>query len=207
MKLYSNPLSPNSRRPVVVAKHLGLEVEHVIMDFAKGDLKKPEFVAINPSGRIPVLVDGDLVLTESRAICQYFASKKPESGLLGSDERGRADVARWQFWDACHLSPPTGTLTFEKLLKPMLGLGEASPTAVNDALERFALNAKTLEGHLKGRDWLVGKSLTIADYTVACSLMYAAACELSLEPYPSIKAWFGRVRELEAWRQTEPKMG
>ena len=207
MKLYTNPFSPNARRPALVAKHLCLEVEDVILELGKGDLRKPEFLAINPNGRVPVLVDGDFVLTESRAIMQYLASKKPEAGLLPADERARADVTRWQLWDAEHLSAATNTLTFEKLLKPMLGMGEASATAVSDALGRFERAAKVLEAHLEGRDWVVGKALTIADYTLACALMYAGAVELSLEPYPNIKAWMGRIRELDAWRQTEPKMG
>jgi len=207
MKLYINPLSPNARRATVVARHLGLAVEEVSLDFAKGELRKPEFLAINPNGRVPALVDGDYVLTESRAIMQYLAAQKPAAGLLPTDERARADVVRWQFWDAEHFSAATSTLAFEKLLKPMMGLGETSATAVADALGRFERAAKVLDAHLKGRDWMVGKSLTVADYTLACSLMYAGPCELSLEPYPNIKAWFGRIRELGAWRATEPKQG
>ncbi len=73
---------------------------------------------------MPTLVDGDYVLTESRAIMQYLASKKPESGLLPRDEAARADVTRWQFWDASHFSPHLGTLAFEKLLKGMMGMGD-----------------------------------------------------------------------------------
>ena len=207
MKLYSNPFSPNARRAALVAKHLGLAVETVTLDFGKGELRKPEFLALNPNGRVPVLVDGDFVLTESRAIMQYLASKKPEAGLLPSDERGRADVTRWQLWDAEHFAAATNTIVFEKMLKPMMGLGETSAAAVTDALGRFERAAKVLDAHLKGRDWIVGRSLTIADYTLGCALMYAGPCELSLDPYPNIKAWMGRIRELDAWRQTEPKMG
>lgn len=205
MKLYANPLSNNARRATLVAHHLGLQLETVVMDFASGDLRKPEFLAINPTGRVPVLVDGDFVLTESRAIAQYLAAQKPESGLLPLDEKARCDVARWQFWDAEHFAGPLNTLAFEKLLKPMMGIGDPSPSAISDALARYERNAKIIDAHLGKSEWLVGKTLTIADFTVAASLVYAAACEVPLDPYVNLKAWFGRMRELDAWRATEPK--
>jgi glutathione S-transferase len=82
-----------------------------------------------------MLVDGDIALTESRAIMQYLASTKPESGLLPQDNKERIDVTRWQFWDASHFSPCLGTIAFEKLMKPMMrpstrgSTGSSSSTA------------------------------------------------------------------------------
>jgi glutathione S-transferase len=99
MKLYINPTSPNVRRVRLTAAVLGLQLEEKKLDFAKGEQKNPEYLALNPNGAVPTLVDGDFVLTESRAIMQYLASKKPEMGLLPRDEQVRADVTRWQFWD------------------------------------------------------------------------------------------------------------
>jgi glutathione S-transferase len=203
MKLHGHPLSQNCRRPDLVAKHLGLDLEQVTVDFK--DLKSPEFLQLNPAGRIPVLVDGDFVLSESRAIAQYLAGKKP--GLMPSDERGRADVARWQFWDGQHFSSPLGTLAFEKLLKPMMGMGEPSETAVTNALSRYEASAKVLDGHLAKNEWLVGKSMTVADLSVAASMAYALPSGAPIDPYPHLKAWFGRIRELPAWQATEPKTG
>src|SRR5215469_12760459 len=124
MKLYYNPLSPNVRRVRLTAAVLGTELEEKRLDFAKGEHKNPEYLALNPNGAVPTLVDGDFVLTESRSIMQYLASKKPESGLLPRDEQMRADVTRWQFWDSSHFSPQMGTLAFQKVLKPMMGMGD-----------------------------------------------------------------------------------
>ena len=131
MKLYMNPLSPNVRRVRLTAAVLGLALEEKTLEFAKGEHKNPEYLALNPNGAVPTLVDGEFVLTESRAIMQYLASKKPESGLLPRDEQARADVTRWQFWDASHFSPQAATVVFQRLLKPMMGMGDPDAAKVD----------------------------------------------------------------------------
>jgi glutathione S-transferase len=105
MKLYMNVLSPNVRRVRLTAAVLGLPLEEKTIDLARGEQRSPEYLALNPNGAIPTLVDGDFVLTESRAIMQYLAAKKPEAGLVPRDAAAHADVTRWQFWDAAHFSP------------------------------------------------------------------------------------------------------
>jgi glutathione S-transferase len=207
MKLYENPFSPNARRVLTVAHHLGIKLDEQLIDFTKGDNRKPEFLAINPNGRIPALTDGDFKLFESRAIIQYLASQKPDAGLWPSEAKAQADVARWLFWDAAHFAAALGSIAFERLVKPMMGAGEPSQSAIADALTQYERCAKVLDAHLKGRDWLVGKQITLADYSLAASLTYAAATDVPLDPYPNIKSWLGRIRELPAWRATEPKMG
>src|SRR5579883_2330376 len=109
MQLYMTAMSPNVRRVRLTAAVLGLQLEEKKLDFTKGEHKNPEYLALNPNGAVPTLVDGDFVLTESRAMMQYLASRKPESGLLPRDEQARADVTRWQFWDSSHFSPQLGT--------------------------------------------------------------------------------------------------
>src|SRR5580700_3495142 len=163
MRLYHNPISPNVRRVRLTAAVLGLELEEKMLDFARGEHKNPEYLALNPNGAVPTLVDGDFVLTESRAIMQYLASKKPESGLLPRDEAARADVTRWQFWDASHFAPHLGAIVFEKLIKGMMGMGDADARKVEEALGNFRRFAAVLDKRLDGKDHVVGSALTIAD--------------------------------------------
>jgi glutathione S-transferase len=202
MKLYYNPLSPNVRRVRLTAAVLGLALEEKKLDFAKGEHKNPEYLALNPNGAVPTLVDGDFVLTESRAIMQYLASKKPESGLLPRDEAGRADVTRWQFWDASHFSPQMGTLGFEKVVKAMMGLGEPDVGKVQDALTNFRRFAAVLNKRLEGKQYIVGNALTIADLTLASSLMYAKQVDLPLAEFPNVQAWFSRISDLDGWKKS-----
>jgi glutathione S-transferase len=202
LKLYFNPLSPNVRRVRLAAAVLGIELEEKLLDFSKGEHKSPEYLALNPNGAVPTLVDGDFVLTESRSIMQYLATKKPESGLLPKDEAARADVTRWQFWDAAHFSPQLGTLAFEKLIKGMMGLGEPDLGKVQDALSNFRRFAAVLDKRLAGRTYVVGNQLTVADLTLASSLMYAAQTEAPLAEFPNVQAWHARITALDGWKKT-----
>ncbi len=201
MKLYLNKLSPNVRRVMLVAAAAGIDLEEKSLDFTKGEHKSPDFLALNPNGAVPTLVDGDFVLTESRAIMQYLAAKKPESGLLPTDEAERADVTRWQFWDAAHFAASAGTVVFERMVKPMMGMGDPDQTKVNEALTNFRRFAAVLDKRLDGRTFIVGSSLTIADLTIASTLMYAKQCDLPLAEFPHVASWYGRIVELEAWKR------
>jgi glutathione S-transferase len=204
MKLYMNKLSPNVRRVRLTAAVLGLELEEKSLDFAKGEHKSPEYLELNANGAIPTLVDGDFVLSESRAIMQYLAAKKPESGLLPKDEGARADVTRWQFWDSAHWSPALGTLTFQKFLKPMMGMGDPDLAKVEEAYAGIKRFGAVLNKRLDGKKWVVGDAMTVADLTIASSLMYAKQTDVSLAEHPNVEAWFGRITELDAWKKTNP---
>jgi glutathione S-transferase len=204
VKLHVNPLSSNSRRALVVASYLGLKPEVVVVDFGRGQHRSAEFLKLNPNGAVPVLEDGDLVLTESRAIVHYFAGKKPEARLVPTDPVEFAEVLRWQFWDASHFGPPNGTLFFQRILQPMMG-GEPDEGRVRDAEAQLHRYAQILDAHLAGRTWLVGRNLTVADFSIAASLMHSTAAGVSLDPYPNLKSWNDHIGELDAWQATEPK--
>ncbi len=204
MKLYINLISPNVRRVRLTAAVLGLQLEEKKLDFTKAEHKTPEYLALNPNGQVPTLVDGDFVLTESRAIMQYLASKKPESGLLPRDEQARADVTRWQFWDSSHFSPQIGTVVFQRILKQMFGMGEPDTGKVEEALANFRRFAAVLNKRLDGKQYVVANSMTLADLTLASSLMYAKQADVPLAEFPNIQAWFSRISDMDAWKTTNP---
>jgi glutathione S-transferase len=204
MKLYINTLSPNVRRVRLTAAVLGLQLEEVTLDFTKGEHKTPEYLALNPNGQVPTLVDGDFVLSESRAIMQYLASKKPDSGLLPRDEQARADVTRWQFWDSSHFSPQLGTVVFQRLLKQMFGMGEPDAAKVEEALTNFRRFAAVLNERLDGKPYVVGNAITLADLTLATSLMYAKQVDVPVAEFPNIQTWFSRISAMDAWKKTNP---
>jgi glutathione S-transferase len=205
MKLYGFPPSPNTRKVQAVAAHLAIPLEFEFVDLTKGQSRTPGFLAINPGGRTPVLVDGDFTLWESNAIMQYIAGKK-RNDLWPESARARADVTRWQFWQAAHWHEGCGGFLWENLVKKLLFGGEADPAALKRAEDAFHRDAPVLDAHLAKQQYLVNGALTLADFSVASYLHYAAAAKLPLERYKNIRAWYARIEALPAWRDTAPKM-
>ncbi len=203
MKLYVTPASPRARKTLAVAHHLQLPFEQIYVDLLKGDQKKPEFLKLNPNGRIPVLVDGDFVLWESNAIIQYLADQKPGE-LLPTDARGRADVARWLFWDIANWDSAAATLLYENLVKQLLGAGDPDPVKVKEGEERFRQYAAILDQHLADREWVLGSQLTIADFALAAPLSYAERCGFPVAGFANIANWYGRIEQLDGWQKSAP---
>jgi glutathione S-transferase len=181
---------------------LGVNLELVEIDLARGEQRKPSFLEINPNGKLPVLVDGDFVLSESNAIMAYLADKTPGQKLYPTELHARADVNKWLFWGSSHWSPAISTLTFERMIKKVLGKGEPDPSLVAHGEAMFAQWAKVLDAHLGQREWISGPALSLADIAIASSLMVAGPAQLSLGAYPNVVQWFGRVQDLDAWRKT-----
>src|SRR5262245_24826007 len=117
MKLYVHPMSSNARRTVMVAQLTGLAPESVVIDLAAGENRKPEFLAVNPNHKVPALVDGDLVLWESGAICQYLAAKAGRTDLWPTEPAAQADVSRWMLWNHTHWAPPISIINMERVFK------------------------------------------------------------------------------------------
>lgn len=199
MKLYILSASPNSRKVLAVVHHLGLEPEVVRLDLVGGDLATPEFLALNPNGLVPVLVDGTFRLWESGAISQYLVDKAGGSSLFPRDPQVRADIARWQFWEQAHFNKAFGTLVFESLIKPKLGMGEASAGLVEFCLLETGRFAKVLETHLRGRSTLVGDDITVADYAMVCLEGYRGATSFDWSPFPNVNRYLDEMRETDAW--------
>jgi len=202
LRLHVFPPSPRAFKVLVVAHHLGIDYEFVLCDLTKGDQKSAAYAAINPNQRMPSLEDGDFTLWESNAIVQYLAAKKPEGGLLPADERGRADVARWQFWESTTWDPACAILVFERAVKRFFGGGAPDPVEVEKGLQRFHRAAKMLDAHLRGRTYVCCDRLTLADFALAADLTMAEPAQLPLEGYGEIGRWAGRLAELPAWQRT-----
>jgi glutathione S-transferase len=206
MKLHSIHNSPNCRRANATILHLGLDVEVVeYQGFA--DLKKPEFLALNPNGKVPTLVDGDFKLWESRSIMQYLASKKPGNSLWSNDAKQQADIVRWQFWEGMNLSKATGVFTFENLMKQIHMKQDADPAAVAAGEKDFHTLAPILNAQLANRKFILGDDLTLADLSVGACFSYAARSRLPWDDYAHILSWWARLNEIPAWKNTHPRLG
>jgi glutathione S-transferase len=204
MKLYGFPDSPNTWKVRAVIAHLGLPVEETFVDLMKGEQTAPSYLALNPTGRTPTLVDGDFALWESTAIMNYLASVKP-STLWPDDTKARADIMRWQSWHLQHWGPQAcEPLVFERLVKGFLNMGPADAAAVEKALQAFDKEARVLDVHLAKRSYLVGNAVTVADFSVVSPLVYAKEAELPVASYPNVQKWSARILAMPAWRDSAP---
>ena len=203
MKLYFDPITVNCRKVVAGLDLLGVEYEEVKVDYFGQGHKQPEYLAINPNGELPALIDGDLTLWESNAILVYGAEKSGSASAYPQDPKIRADIQRWLLWECGKWFAGCYVYLVENVVKPML---ESEPDdAVLDAhAPTFHNLAAILEARLAGQQWLCGPGVTLADIAVAAPMHLHGFQKLPLESYPNLRGWMDRVEALPCWQRSDP---
>ena len=188
MKLYE--FGPTrSLRALWTLRELDVDFEVVNVNLMKGEHRRPEFLAINPAGKVPVLVDGDVVLTESVAIVLYLAEKYPEKHLLPAGLGPRAEVNRWLFFTVTELEQPLWRIARHTALYPKeKRLAAEIPIARQDFLDMGTV----LEKHMTDRTYLVGDTVTVADFVAAYTLDWANEVHL-LDTFPLLGAYMEKM--------------
>ena len=202
MKLfYADTLNP--RKACAVARYLNSPVEFVQIDLAKGEHKTPDYLAINPNGKVPALLDGDLKLWEANAIMCHLA-RKAGSDLWPQDDARQIELTRWLSWNSEHFSRHASELYFQYIIKPKFALGSQDEAAIEKATGFFKQFAGVLNGHLRGRKYLLGDTLSVADFAVGISLPYAERAHIPVREFPEVERWHARMNEIPAWREPWP---
>ena len=196
MKLYG--FGPTrSLRALWGLKELGIEFEFIPVNLQAGEHKRPEFLAINPAGKVPVLVDGDLMLPESAAIVLYLAEKYPEKGLMPARLEQRAQVYRWVLFAVTELEQPLWRMAKHRFLYPE---NKRLPQDIDLAREDFTAMAAVLERHMRGRQYIVGDRISVADCVTAYLMDWANEHHL-LDGFPNLTAYLQRMYQ----RSTAPQ--
>jgi glutathione S-transferase len=199
IKLYDSARSPHARKVRLLAAELGIALDRVALDFQKGELRSPEYLAKNPNGRIPTIEDGGFVLWESPAILKYLAAKRPERGLAPADAAAQAQIDQWLFWWTADPEAAFSRLIWERRVKPFLGKGGNQPNIIADAqasLDRFL---PVLDRQLAGKDYVLG-TLSIVDFAIAPVLDIISFVNVDLGPHANITAWLERLRTRPYWK-------
>jgi glutathione S-transferase len=170
-------------------QELGVDFEAVTVNLRAGEHRRPEFLKLNPAGKLPVLVDDDLVLTESVAIVLYLAEKYPDKGLVPTDLTQRAQVYRWLLFAATELEQPLWRISRHTALYPEhLRL----PAEVSLARQDFTNVASVLEEHMQERQFLIDDTVTVADFVCAYTLDWANEIRL-LDNCPQLLRYVDRM--------------
>jgi len=184
LKIYG-PAWSRANRVLWLAAELGLDFEHEQTDLVAGAHKQPEFLALNPNGRVPVLVDGDLVLTESLAINLYLA-KQRQSPLYPQDGASEARIWQWTIWAASDIEMPLITALVHRVIRDE---AERDAIVADTAEERLQRGFKVLEGVFAERPYLLGDDFTLADLNLAGVLLYAEQARIGFDRYPHLADW------------------
>lgn len=195
MKLYCFGESGNAYKCALALTLTGTEWEPVFVDFFNGEARGAAFRALNPMGEVPVLMDGETVLTQSGVILDYISSKTGQFG--GRSAAERREVLRWLFWDNHKLSTQVGTCRFLSNFLP----AEKRPEGVIPFLQgRLKAAYAVLEAHLTGRDWIVGDGPTIADLSCCSYLYYPEPFGFDRKDWPQIDRWLDGIAALPDWK-------
>lgn len=195
LKLHCFGESGHSYKAALALELGPLDWEPLHVDFFSGGTRSDAYRETNPMAEAPVLVDGDLTLSQSGVIQSYLTEK---TGMFGgetvADER---EVLRWMLWDNHKLSSQAGVLRFLMNFIPE----EKRSADVLAFLEGRLLSAlKVLEAHLTQRDWIVGRSVTNADLTCCGYLFYTEPFSFSRSEWPAIDKWLSRIENLSGWK-------
>ncbi len=190
VRIHHFPKSGHAHRALVFAKLAGIAHEAVFVDLVAGEHKSPEFLAMNPNGQVPVLEDGDVVVSDSNAILVYLA-RQYAPDWMPTDAMSEAAVQRW-------LTLAAGEIAFGSAAARLITVFGA-PLDVDFAAATAAKAMQKLEKGLEGRDWLVGDRPTIADVAAYSYTAHAPEGNVSLDPYPNVRAWIARFEALDGF--------
>jgi len=198
LTLYHSAQS-RSVRPRWLLEELGVPYEIVRLNLQAGDARKPEYLKINPNGAVPALVDDDVKLFESAAICEYLADKFPAKRLApapGTPARGY--YYQWIHFGMSTLEPPLITIFLHTVMKPE---AERIPQLVAPAREQLRGSLAVLDQALAGRTFVVGDDLTSADVVVGSTLAWAQMIGLLDASTPATAAYMGRLMGRPAFQR------
>jgi glutathione S-transferase len=185
LKLYEFPPT-RSIRVRWTLQEMQLDFESILINLPASEHRAAEFLKINPAAKIPVLVDGDLVLIESVAIVLYLADKYPEKGFTPASVAARGLMTQWLLFAATELEQPLWRIARHARLYPA---ARRIAAEIPNARQDFQEMAQVLDAHLKDRPFVVGQQATVADFVVAYTLDWANELEL-LAPFPRLRTYF-----------------
>ncbi len=188
IKLYGSIVS-RATRNLWMLEELDVAYEHISLDWGKQENRSPEYLNINPAGKVPTLVDGDAVISESLAINLYLAQKYGTGGLWPDDDAGRGRCIQWSLWAAAELEPVAYTRLREVVFKRE---DERDQDLLEDTAERAAPLMTLLVQSFAG-EYLTGDVFTVADLNVACVMEYLERTDFDMTPWPGVAAWYART--------------
>jgi glutathione S-transferase len=183
-------------RALWIAKELGLDYEHLPIEIGDAGARSPEFLALNPNGRLPFIDDDGFVLFESLAITLYLAKKHPQRGLYPATLQDEAKTWQWSFWAISEVDRGVNIWSLHAVRLPP---AERDAGKRDKALKVLQKPFKVLDAAVSKRDYLLGSRFTVADLNVAAVI--SRAIDMDRSAFPHLKAWLTRCLDRPAARE------
>jgi len=194
IKIYG-PTASRAARALWIVHELGIPFEHVAMEMK--DLKTPEYLKVNPNGKVPALVDGEFKLFESMAINLYLAKRFAKDGFWPAGAEDQARCYQWSFWGMTEVEKPLLTILIDMF---MTAPDKRKPEAVAEAQKALPKPFAVLNAALEGRDYLLGSGFTVADLNLASILSWSRPIKYDFKPFPNLSAWLERCLSRPAFK-------
>ncbi len=204
IQFYTWPMSSGARVHWAL-EELGVKYERIVLDRAKGEHRGAEYLAIHPGGKVPAIVDGDDKVFESPAILVYLGEKYgAEKGLWPKGGPERADALAWTVWAVADLQVYMMQYAYHGLDSPVsYKPADRSKAAAEFNHGQLTRMLDSLESRLAGRDYLVGKSFTLADVSAGSTLAFGKMLGVDLGARPKLAAWLERCTSRDAMKKTQ----
>jgi glutathione S-transferase len=199
LKIYGTAAS-RAARPLWLVHEMGLAHEHIPLPFTGGATRTPEFLAINPNGRIPVVDDDGVLVWESMACVLYLAERFKAPGvplLAAQDHAEQAEILRWSFWVVTECEKDALAFLMHRILMPA---DRRKPQLADDAERHLLVPLRVLDKHLQSRPYLAGERFTAADICVASVLAWVQGAANLMAECPRVDEWLQRCLSRPAYR-------
>jgi glutathione S-transferase len=201
MKLYGHPYSNAARRVQMLCEECGIPYTYQMVDLTKGEQYKPEYLAMNPNGKVPVIDDDGVVVWESQAIMRYLADKHKAHAWYPSEPRARIHVEQWLDWNQTRLGTECGKIMYHTFFAG----DQSKPEVIEDAKKWLAKILPVMDGVLAKKKYLCGDQPTLADLAATTNIAYLEMCKVDLGPYPAVSRWYGSMKARPSFTKTVPK--
>jgi len=197
--IYINPVTVNSIKIELLLEALDIQPNIVTLELHKGDQRSEHFLSINPDGKVPVLVNGDFVLTESNAVLHYLSTRY--GAFMPAGLEAQAQLMKWLFSQSNGWNSAVQPFAHRRVVLPSWGLVTTS-SITDEAIESFHKQVNKFDQALEKKTFLVGDSHSIADLSFGASLIFAEESEMPLEQYTNIRRWLNNMSSTTWWQKT-----
>lgn len=198
LRIWGRRSAYNVQKVLWAIGELGLPYEHIDVGSIVGQLDTPEFLAMNPHGRIPVIMDGETTVWESNTIIRYLGATYGEGTLWVTEPGQRSLADRWMDWELATLQPDFLELFWSFFRTPE---DQRDHCAIQNSSSRCETHYRKLDAHLANQPYLAGDTFTVGDIPCATSLYRYLEMGIPVPALPNLMAWYERLTGREAYRE------